>query len=332
MSPPDFIPPFAALPLEGDGSALFASLPARRGVGQLLGEGGRSLVIGRPASLRRWAASHLGASPPPKRGKRPRTDLRSVTREVRYALSPSAFHQLLLFERLMALHVAVSARPDLSPPAFLHLDPAERFPRISAGFPDGPPDHAFGPFRNRKSAARAADEITKRYRLRPCDFTFEPDPELPLGLRCVYAQVGSCAAPCLERVTADAYREIAASAESFLSRPEARGAEPAAIPPWVARATTRALVVEPNAHGAEVYPVVRGSVLDSEALAVTWDGLESGLAGLSWRLTPGALDDRAWLLPWLAARKRTGRYVVLDESDGAGQAASRIRAVIGAPR
>ena len=36
------------------------SFPPAAGVGQILADGERNLVIGRPSNLRRWAAGHLG--------------------------------------------------------------------------------------------------------------------------------------------------------------------------------------------------------------------------------------------------------------------------------
>ena len=106
-------------------------------------------------------------------------------------------------------HVAPSARRDLKPAAWLHLDPGARFPRLTVRPMAGDPAGLFGPFRNRPAAARAVAALHKLFPLRPCDFVFEPAPDLSLGLGCVYAQVRTCAAPCLSRVSEDGYRGLA---------------------------------------------------------------------------------------------------------------------------
>ncbi|HET9314058.1 MAG TPA: hypothetical protein VFQ51_00655, partial [Vicinamibacteria bacterium] len=155
-----------------------AALPAGPGVGQLVGPDGRNLVIGRAANLRRWAASHLGQGPPPKKGKRPRTDLRGIAHEVRFAPTASEFGQRLRYERLMADHVPLAKRKDLKTPAFLHVDAADRFPRVVVREAGGPAGHLFGPFRDRAAAGRARDLLHKRLPLRPCDYVFEPHPDL----------------------------------------------------------------------------------------------------------------------------------------------------------
>ena len=88
-------------------------------------------MIGRAAHLRRWAASHLGAGKPPRPGVRPPTNLAPIATAIAYAETTSAFHQRLVYERLMARHVALSARRDLKTPAYLHVDARERFPRVA---------------------------------------------------------------------------------------------------------------------------------------------------------------------------------------------------------
>ena len=95
------MPASTTLTLDGDLAGRLAEVPAAAGVGQILGPDRRSLVIGRPSHLRRWAASHLGAG---KRrpGTRPLTDLRPVARTLEVTVTTSGFHQRLVFERLMA--------------------------------------------------------------------------------------------------------------------------------------------------------------------------------------------------------------------------------------
>jgi hypothetical protein len=301
------------IPLDGDLAARLQEIPASAGVGQILGPEGKSLVIGRPAHLRRWAASHLGLGRARRAGARPPTDLRSVARALQVTVTTSGFQQRLVFERVMARYVAPSARRDLKPAAWLHLDPSERFPRVTVRALASDPAGLFGPFRNRPAAARAVAALHKLFPLRPCDFVFEPAVDLPLGLGCVYAQVKTCAAPCLSRVSEEGYRGLAADACQYLSRPHTRPDDSRSwIPDWVAATETRAVVVEEGRDGFEIYPIVSGTVLEGQATTVRKEDVEDAFHGLNWTGGEGTGHDRDWLAGWLYTPRRAGRYLVLD--------------------
>jgi hypothetical protein len=312
-----------------------AEVPAQAGVGQILGPDGRNLVIGRAAHLRRWAAGHLGSGPAPKKGERPRTDLKAVAEAIRYATTTSSFQQRLVYERLMARHVPLRARRDLRPPATLHLDPAERFPRVSvrSGWAAAGPA-CFGPFRDRGSAHRALAFLHKRFPLRPCDYAFEPHPELPLGLGCIYFQVRTCAAPCVQRIDEAEYRELARKAARFLAAPWERPAEAGeAIPAWVgAEAGSRALVVESTERGVELFPVRDWGVIEESSAQATLEGLEAAIALLRWSPVGEPRNDRAWLLGWLhGPRRASGALVPLWTTDDPTAVAAAVRAALPAP-
>jgi excinuclease ABC subunit C len=308
--------------------ALLEALPAAPGVGQILGPQGRNLVIGRPANLRTWAANHLGRGKPSKKGGRPPIDLRPVTAEVAFGVTTSGFAQRLLYERLMARYVPLAKRRDLKPPAWLRLDPTERFPRVTVENAPGEGAH-FGPFRDRRVAGRAALALQKAFPLRPCDYTFEPHPELPLGIGCLYAQVRSCAAPCLVRVTEDEYRGLAAAAAAVLADPDGRSAEVAAwLPGWVAASDRRGLVVERGRDGLELFPVVRGAVREEHAVLGLSD-VDEAVSRL-WFEAPEAADDTPWLVSWLHTPRRTGAFWVLGPDADAAGLAGRLRTLGGA--
>jgi hypothetical protein len=278
--------------------------------------------VARAANLRRWASTYLGAGPPPKPGKRPPLDLRPVATAIRFATTDGEFQQRLLFERLMARYVPLSARRDLRPPAWLHLDVDERFPRLAtrsgrAARGGGP---LFGPFRDARAASRARDALHRRLPLRPCDFAFEPHAELPLGLGCIFAQTRSCAAPCLERVSEDDYRAVARDASRLLRGPREEDAD---LPPWVSAQHVRALVADPTRRGLGLYPVRHGHVLETAALACSADRLEEAVRALSWPETAGE-PDWPWLVSWLHAPRRKGRYLVVD-GDSAEALAAHVR-------
>lgn len=321
-------PALTSAALAGDLEQVFAALPARAGVGQLLDRDGRNLIVGRAANLKRWAAAHLGRAAPRKKGGRPPTDLRPVAGTLAYCVTTSEFHQRLVYERLLARYVPASARRDLKPPVYLHLDPGQRFPRITLrAISDPGRESEFGPFRDRASALRARDGVHKLFPLRPCDYSFEPDPELPLGLGCLYAQLRTCAAPCLARIGEPDYRSLAERAAAFLARPAARAVD--WVPDWVgAEAGRRALIAEAARDGIEIYPVRGAAVLEERRACPGGAELETALASLSWHAPEDARDDRAWLAAWLHAPKRRGVALVLDGQEAPAALAERLRAAL----
>jgi hypothetical protein len=326
--------------LEGDVKAALARVPARAGVGQVLGPEGKNLVIGRAANLRKWAGNHLGLARPVAKGRRPPTDLRAIATSVCFAEASSTFHQRLLFERLMEPHVERARRRDLKPPAFLHLDPLERFPRLVLRGAQDDLSRAFGPFRDRKGAERAREALQKAFRLRPCDYVFEPEPQLALGLSCLYAQVRSCAAPCLARVSESAYRELASRAAAVLAgraeRPDEFGR---VLPSHVAETGSRGLVLASNREQVELYPVAGGRVCEEHRQDVPKgaEALEATLAGLRFEVrsptaggrdVPPGEDDWPWLLSWLTGPRKGGAYLVLWREEPVSALAARVREVL----
>ena len=322
-------PAFTAVGL-GDGvDAALARIPRAAGVAQLLAEGERNLVIGRASNLRRWAADHLGRARPKKAvaGKlppRPPVDLTPIAATIAYAPTASAFGQRLLYERVMARHVPLSKRRDLKRPAWLHLRLDARFPRLTVETAGGA--HAWGPFRDARAAARARDALQKRFRLRPCDFEFEPAADLALGLSCLHAQVESCAAPCLTRVSGEDYAAIASDVARLL---EGHGERPPEIPPWVGRAGGRSLIVERIDGGLEVHPVAGGVVGDP--VIATDESLETALAGIAWPAPAPGGDDTPWLNAWRSAR-HSGVEVRVGEHESAAAVAARLRGALALTR
>ncbi len=313
--------------LAGDLEAALSALPTGPGVGQLFGAGGKSLMLGRAANLRRWAGKSLGGGKPARKTGRPALDLRGIATAVRFEPTTSDFHQLLVFERHMASLVPLARRRDLKPAAWLRLDAGERFPRVGVAALDSGPEALFGPFRDKRAAERARDALNKELGLRPCDYVFEPSPRLPLGLGCLFAQVRSCSAPCLERISGDEYRGRARAATVLLS-----GGEAAWRGDWVAPlARSRGLVVEKGRGGLELYPVVEGAVID-EARRVVPDasGLEPALAALDGAAPASGRDDTAWLSAWLHKKKRTGLYVAARADENERDLAARLRDKLGA--
>ncbi len=329
------------LELAGDLGASAASLPGGAGVIQIQDQAGRALLTARAANLRRFALDKLGPPKAPLPGRRPPLDLRPLACALRYARATSTFGQRLVYERWMAEVMAPDKRPDLKPPVLLRLDADERFPRLELR---GPGTRAqrracYGPLRDKRAAERATKALHKLFPLRPCDFAFEPDPALPLGLGCLYAQVRTCSAPCLARVGEEDYRELARRAAAFLGDPLARPDEAREwLPASVMRLDGAALVVERTRRAVEVFPVGAGAVLDAHALRLEGqDALEQLVAragelarALDAAGDADAPDDLLWLSAHLHARPRGTTLVALPVPGDADDVAVRLRATLSA--
>jgi hypothetical protein len=280
------------------------------------------------ANLRRWAASHLGLGKPPPPGRRPKTNLAGIATSLGWARTASPFAQRLLYERLAAPLIPLSERRDLKPPAFLHLSPDDRFPRVTVR--SGAPGRAdlFGPFRNRNAAEKARDAVNRLFPLRPCDHVFEPDPALSLGVGCLYAQVRSCAAPCLARVSEAKYRALAVRAAHWLSDPTTRTDAPEVVPSTVeALDGARAVVLGLGRREVELYPVLAGRVLEDAAVVTPPTELETAVSRLDWS-GEGGPDDWPWLAAWVGSARGRSSYVSVRAAGGGEGLVAAIRSVL----
>jgi hypothetical protein len=304
------------------------TVPAAPGVGQIFGPEGRSLLIATSSNLRRWAESNLGLARPHAAAgaRRPKTNLAGIATGVAWVETDGPFRQRLAYERLAERQLPAAQRRDLKPPAFVRLDPSERFPRVTvhaAAAESG----LYGPFRDRRSAEKAKDALQRTFALRPCDFVFEPDPALPLGLACLYAQVRSCAAPCLARVSEAEYRALAARAAAWLAEPARRDAGTAALPSSVAAAHGRALIVDAGKRSLGLYPVRAGSVLDRAALVVPPRELDAAVARLDWP-DASAPPDWPWLTAWLRGARARASFVSVADAWTLADLRAAVRAAL----
>jgi hypothetical protein len=193
---------------------------------------------------------------------------------------------------------------------------------------DEGPAGLFGPLRDRRAAEQARAAVLRLFPLRPCDYAFEPDPAWPTGLACLYAQVRSCAAPCLRRVGEEAYRALAARAAAWLALPSARGEAPAAVPGVVAAvAGTRGVVVDAGKREVGLYPVRGGRVLDGAAAIVPPADVVAAVSRLAWPAANGP-DDWPWLAAWLRSPKGRASYVVVAEAADGERLVAAVRAAL----
>ena len=146
--------------------------------------------------------------------------------------------------------------------------------------------------------------MNRRFRLRPCDYVFDPDPALAVGLGCLFAQVRSCAAPCLARLSEGDYRGLAVEAAAWLSGAVPRADAPPEVPEVVSAVEgSRALVIGAGRKELEIYPVWQGRVQEENATSVAPGDLAAAIAELEWGASEGPADW-PWLAAWIASPSR----------------------------
>jgi hypothetical protein len=144
-----------------------------------------------------------------------------------------------------------------------------------------------------------------------------------MGLGCLFAQVRSCAAPCLARLSEGDYRRLAAEAAAWLSGVAPRTDAPAEVPDVVSAVEgSRALVIGVGRKEVEIYPVWEGRVQEENAASVTPGDLAAAIAELEWRACEGPADW-PWLAAWISSSSGRGSWIpVRDPSDRAALTAA----------
>lgn len=190
-----------------------AAIPAKRGVALLLAEGSQPIVLLPAADLRSRVKLRLEE---PLADQRKKTaDLREITREIRWTLACSHFETDLLY--LQAAH-ALWPRTFTSllawkPPWFVHVEPAEEFPRFQKTRKDfSLPGRLLGPFPSGHAADRFIETIQDAFDL--CR-DYRCLRQAPHGQPCAYGQMGKCLSPCDGHVSMEHYRELIGQAADF---------------------------------------------------------------------------------------------------------------------
>ncbi len=213
-------------------------MPARPGVAVFESPDGRPTLIATTADLRELARARLGPAPtdtPPTKA----TDLRSVTTVLHATTVGSAFEADLVYlglvRRLMPdTHRAITERWQ---GWFVHIDPAERFPRwtkvctTALGVDTSAADLAvlarsggllLGPVRDKHAAGKLMEVLDDLFDL--CRF-HNLLVQSPRATACAYKEMGKCPAPCDGSEPLESYRSRVAEAARCACDPAA----------WIAR-------------------------------------------------------------------------------------------------
>lgn len=173
-------------------------LPLRPGVYRFYDRQGQLLYIGKAQELRQRVRTHLDADG---------LCTHHPVWTIRWEETPTELSALLrelesIWREQPLLNVASK---ELDTYSFVRVTWSETFPRllVTQHLPEGD-DVWLGPFPNRRLAEQLAELLQRWYRLRPCNAELRKAPFEP---SCIYANLGSCTAPCNGSVSAAAYRQ-----------------------------------------------------------------------------------------------------------------------------
>ncbi len=190
-------------------------VPASPAVYALFDSSGQVVLLASTQDLRRVLQSRFFDPADPEAGKR--ADLAEITRAVRWRIVSSAFEAKWRYWRLArVLHPKdYRERIGFGPAFFLHVDWSRPIPEI--GVTEriwAIPGEFLGPFRAAKAALVALESLWEIFDL--CRYP-EQVRKAPLGVRCAYADMGRCDAPCDGSVPMPVYLERTRRAWRFAS-------------------------------------------------------------------------------------------------------------------
>ena len=187
-------------------------LPDAPGVYFMKDRQGGIIYIGKAKSLRHRVRSYFtGIEAHPERTRK----LVRTVRDVVWTETGSELAALLLESRLIKEHQPRFNRAQrrYRNRPFIRLDTTHAAPRItlSTYLQDDGAEY-FGPLSGRRQAELVADVINQLFMLRECD-----DDTFKMGRHCLYAEIGRCAAPCVDSEATAAYPAEVERVRNFLT-------------------------------------------------------------------------------------------------------------------
>ncbi|MGZ8342081.1 MAG: excinuclease ABC subunit UvrC [Allosphingosinicella sp.] len=188
------------------------TLPVRPGVYRMLDAKGEVLYVGKARALKNRVTSYTQVARLTRRLQR----MVSQTRSMQIVTTNTESEALLLEAQLIKRYrppYNVLLRDDKSFP-FILLREDHPFPQIRKH--RGARRHKgqyYGPFASAGSVTRTLNALQKLFLLRSCTDTFLATRKRP----CLLFQIRRCSAPCVGRVTPEAYAELVQDSKDFLA-------------------------------------------------------------------------------------------------------------------
>ena len=194
-----------------DPRRLLAAVDSGPGVYQMLDGEGKTLYVGKARDLKKRLASYFR-----RRGLPPRTRaLMQRVRDVAVTVTRSEGEALLLENTLIKAlrpHYNVLLRDDKSYP-YLYVSTEQAFPRLELHRgPRNRPGRYFGPYPSAGAVRESLALLQKVFPLRQCQDSFFKNRSRP----CLQYQIKRCSAPCVGRISPEAYGEDLRQALLFL--------------------------------------------------------------------------------------------------------------------
>jgi excinuclease ABC subunit C len=200
--------------LEGGVAAIrnvLKTLPHKPGVYRMHDVRGDVLYVGKAKALRNRVANYTQVDRLPRRLLRMVAQTRSMTIVTTNSEAEALLLEAQLIKRYRPAY-NVLLRDDKSFP-FILLRDDHAFPRIQkhrgARRVKG---NYYGPFSSAGSVNQTLNALQKLFLLRSCNDSFFNNRDRP----CLLHQIKRCSAPCVDRITPEAYADLVADAKSFL--------------------------------------------------------------------------------------------------------------------
>ena len=188
------------------------TLPVRPGVYRMQDERGDVLYVGKARTLKNRVTNYTQVTRLPKRLQRMVAQTRSMTVVTTRTEAEALLLEAQLIKRFRPPY-NVLLRDDKSFP-FILLREDHEFPRVQkhrgARRIKG---QYYGPFASAGSVTRTLNALQKLFLLRSCSDSFFENRSRP----CLLYQIKRCSAPCVGRISEEAYGELVDEAKEFLA-------------------------------------------------------------------------------------------------------------------
>jgi len=192
--------------------AVVKTLPVRPGVYRMQDVRGDVLYVGKARSLKNRVTNYTQVARLPKRLSRMVAQTRSMTIVTTNTEAEALLLEAQLIKRFRPPY-NVLLRDDKSFP-FILLREDHDYPRVQlhrgARRAKG---QYFGPFAGAGAVRKTLTALQKLFLLRSCTDSFFANRTRP----CLLHQIKRCSAPCVERISKEAYRELVDDAEAYLA-------------------------------------------------------------------------------------------------------------------